>query len=596
MWLVVFVMVVLVVTSSSPVFALSVHPTEKPLHVTLLAAQELNGTLIGHTADLFLEIKPGFGRVFLETFPLTKVDTQISTRFAKEVACNYFDLACSGYDFIYTIRSDSSIIGGPSAGAALAALTAAGLLGLPVNESVAITGTINSGGLIGNVGGLRAKVDAARSVGISTVLVPPLLQTNVSDDLTRYARAKNVTLVEATDLNTVLFAFTGKTLLRNNVQLTPPADYTSIMKSISEDICLRSKTLYGQLSDVLLNASERSSLLNLTTRAVQAQVNGSYYSSASYCFGLNVQLRSMLYERGNLSAAKILSKAEQLLIDINRFDQEVRSRELKTITDLQTFGVVAERLHEARAFLNRLRREESKAFLLSYAEERFFSAKIWSRFFSLGGLTYTLDQQVVQRSCIEKVQEAKERLQYISLFLPDASERFGRDIDEAEERAQSGDFVLCLIQASQAKGSTNAVLSTLGVEPSGVAQLLDAKLAALEHLIGRTVQKRAFPLLGFSYYEYAQSLRSHDPISALLYSEYALELSNLDIYFHEDKAVLPLSQSGLFGSAAGTFLFGFGAGFAVAFLLTIVLFHGRTSDKNIDQTFKTRKKLRIGKF
>jgi hypothetical protein len=40
-----------------------------------------------------------------------------------------------------------------------------------------------------------------------------------------------------------------------------------------------------------------------------------------------------------------------------------------------------------------------------------------------------------------------------------------------------------------------------------------------------------FPILGYSYFEYANSLKESDPFSALLYSEYALELSNLDIYF-----------------------------------------------------------------
>ena len=39
--------------------------------------------------------------------------------------------------------------------------------------------------------------------------------------------------------------------------------------------------------------------------------------------------------------------------------------------------------------------------------------------------------------------------------------------------------------------------------------------------------------MGYSYYEYANSLKDNDIFSALLYSEYALELGNLDIYFKE---------------------------------------------------------------
>ena len=109
---------------------------------------------------------------------------------------------------------------------------------------------------------------------------------------------------------------------------------------------------------------------------------------------------------------------------------------------------------------------------------------------------------------------------------------------------------------------------------------MDAKIAALEKLIGRTIAKRAFPLLGFSYYEYAQSLREHDPFSALLYSDYALELSNLDIYFDEGNTAATIPSDGSFTSSSGTFLFGFGAGFAVAFLLMILLFRGQVSSSS----------------
>ena len=43
------------------------------------------------------------------------------------------------------------------------------------------------------------------------------------------------------------------------------------------------------------------------------------------------------------------------------------------------------------------------------------------------------------------------------------------------------------------------------------------------------------PILGYSYYEYANTLKEDDESSALLYSEYALELSSLEIYFKEQK-------------------------------------------------------------
>ena len=70
-------------------------------HLTILAVSEDGVT--GSTADLYLELRDGSGRVFLDTKPLTKIDTQVSTRYARDIACDYYDLDCSKYDFIYTI-------------------------------------------------------------------------------------------------------------------------------------------------------------------------------------------------------------------------------------------------------------------------------------------------------------------------------------------------------------------------------------------------------------------------------------------------------------------------------------------------------------
>src|SRR3989344_492692 len=88
---------------------------------------------------------------------------------------------------------------------------------------------------------------------------------------------------------------------------------------------------------------------------------------------------------------------------------------------------------------------------------------------------------------------------------------------------------------SQAKSDANAIVGSIGVEESELPRLIGAKLDTIESLISRTTKNQAFPLLGFSYYEYAQSLKEYDPASALLYSEYALEMSNLDMYFDEKR-------------------------------------------------------------
>jgi uncharacterized protein len=551
---------------------LPVVAAQEPQRMTLLAVREVNGTFEGSVADLFFETHAGQGRVFLETSPLTKIDTQISTRFAKEIACNYFDLNCGQTDFIYTIKSDSTIIGGPSAGGALAALSAAGMLGLALNESVAVTGTINSGGLIGPVGGLQAKIDAANEAGIGLVLIPAGTRftdhnrTNESVDLVEYGETLGINVVEVRDLNDVLEHFTGERLLEENGEVVANSEYQTIMEGVSEELCDRGEGLKSELEEYELDFTDRADLVNRSNRIAEARETGAHYSSASYCFGLNIRLRSLLYEKQNLSTAKILSKAEQLRKDISRVEMRVRERELQTITDLQTFSIVIERLNEANRFLERVDIEDDKLFLLAFAEERYVSAVVWARFFAMSGREYELNKEVLKQSCFAKVQEAKERVEYLKLFLTQGISNIEENIGRAESQSEDGEYALCLIQASEAKANANAILSTFGIVDNQLEDLIERKFSALEGLISRTVEKQAFPILGFSYYQYAKSLKELEPASSLLYSEYALELSNLDIYFEEEIDPIETRENDIVFALSG-FLVGFIAAFGVIFIL-----------------------------
>lgn len=549
--------------------ALPIVLAAEPTHMVLLAVAEQNGTMQGSTADLFLETQSGSGRVFLETFPLTKIDTQISTRFAKEIACNFFDLRCGDKDFIYTIKSGSSIVGGPSAGAALAALTTTNILGLDINESIAVTGTINSGGLIGPVGGVKAKIEAAANGGIKTVLIPTgsveFDEENETVDIIAYGEELGIKVAEVIDLNDVVEHFTGMRILGEGPPLEADPIYSKIMGDLSDVLCGRASMLRDELKVFVLNNSDKEYIENRTTLANEAESAGSYYSSASYCFGLNIRLRRLLYENQNLSGAKVLAKARNLEVQIKRLEDVVQRIPLETITDLQTYTIVVERLNEAKDALERVE-NESGTDNLAFAEERFFSAKGWMAFFDMPGAEFVIDDEVLMTSCIEKVQEAKERFQYVSLFRLDLRD-LERDIRFAEDMGSKEQYALCLIKASQAKAEANAILSSVGVDRENIGRVVSNKIDALEGFIPRVINKRAFPILGFSYYEYAKSLQETDDFLALLYSEYALELSNLDIYFEEEAVV---SEAGVMLDNDQLLLVGLGFVLGVIFAVLVM--------------------------
>ncbi|MFC1801344.1 S16 family serine protease [Nanoarchaeota archaeon] len=538
-------------------------------HIKLLAVKEVNGTFSGETADLYLSLQPGTGRVFLETFPLTKMDTQISTRFAKDIACSYFDFDCHNYDFVYTIKAKTNIVGGPSAGAAMTALTTAVLSGLEIDESVAVTGTINSGGLIGPVGGLKEKIKVASDENLNVVLIPGGTrfqeENNLTLDLESYGRKHGVSVIEVFDLNNLVFQLTGTQLRVENLSLEADAEYVEIMNRVAEQLCNITEEIQSELEDYDLSERETEFLKNQTILAEDALAKGLDYAAASYCFGGNAIGRKILYREQNLTEEEMQEKALELKTEVRKFEVEIEMKSLKTITDLQTFSIVSERLNEAKELLDDLESDDYGS--LALAQERLFSAQAWSEFFEMSGKEYMMDENILRDSCLKKIQEAKERKQYLDFFILKDIESTSRKIVSAEEFYQDDDFALCIVTASEAKAEVDAMLSVIGLEMDKLDTLLEHKLKSVDQSLARTTNEGSFPFLAFAYYQYALDLRENDPSSALIYAEYALELGNLDMYFEDE----PLLRESLITTRGGKMLFVFGAVFGSALTLLIVL-------------------------
>ena len=115
----------------------------------------------------------GTGKVLVDVNQLLFwVDTQYSIRTAQRVAQNVTGMDISNVDLVYSIETNASVIEGPSAGAALAVATIAALQNKTLNESVMITGTIDSDGIVGSVGAIFAKAKASKDIGAKLFLVP----------------------------------------------------------------------------------------------------------------------------------------------------------------------------------------------------------------------------------------------------------------------------------------------------------------------------------------------------------------------------------------------------------------------------------------
>jgi len=518
-------------------------------HMRLLAVTEAVDGYSGGIADLYLEIKPGSGRVFLETFPLTRVDTQVSTRFAKQIACDFADDGCDKFDFFYTITADSPILAGPSAGAAITILTFSLINDVELDNNVAITGTINSGGLIGPVGGLKAKIEAAEDAWMKKVLIPfgesihdknrslgINKSTNESFDLMDLRKKYRVEIIEVTTLDDALFEFTGKRFREKKSNLSISQEYKDTMKMLSIQLCSRSTKLRDTATDLTTdNSIILDNAINLSMMGKDSFSESKYYSSASYCFGANVEFNYLTLLWSNLTNQDVMEKIRELRQEIKNFDRIISNEEIKTITDLESYTIVKERLIEADEVLDEVKKSaynnKTNFRRLAYAEERINSAKSWSKFFENTGKEFDFNDRVVENACRTKLSEVEERLQYVQLYTSKSLEKTKKELDYAYQDLGNGDYGLCLFKASKAKANVNSVLGVFGVRNENVDNILEHKLRIVERNLVEQTEKGVFPVVGYSYFEYANSLKDDDPFSALLYSEYALELSNLDIYF-----------------------------------------------------------------
>ncbi|MBW3018934.1 hypothetical protein KY329_01990 [Candidatus Woesearchaeota archaeon] len=501
--------------------------------ITLLAQAQNETSEYGTTAKLSLQIEPGSDRVFLEIFPLSKVTTQASLRFAQQIACSELGIECRNYDFFWRISGVNGIVGGPSAGASAALLASALLMGETLPTDIAATGTINSGGSIGPVAGLNHKIRAAAKEGIKTVFIAPGSMLGNNTNISGLRKELNINIEEAPTLRYILSRIFG-TEYNDTVRAASNPDYEARMRSVALGLCERAHILLGQTNNTV---SE-----NLTKLAEESMLQGNSYSAASFCFRAAVEIRSKIYLKTDLGERRI--KYDILQAEIDRVKEELDNVSLDTITNLQTYMAVRERVDESADLLASIRNLSNResTVKLAYAEERFNSALAWSAFFDADGENIDVNIASVRQCCINKLEEAHERFNYVMTMLSENLAGAQTELKQANDYLKNENYVMCIYSASKAKALSNMMMDLIGTKEDFLNDTAQLKINIAERSIAESMQKGTFPIMAFSYLQYAKSLYDKEILNSLLYAEEALELSNFDIYFKKPQvntAVLP---------------------------------------------------------
>jgi Archaeal serine proteases len=137
--------------------------------------QDSTGTITrGTMLNISVEIRPGQGRVLVETKPLMGIVFQDAANTAVFVAQSVTGKSLTGSDVIFSVEAQDQIpaVDGPSAGALMTGLAVAALTGQQPDASVTLTGTIDSNGHVGAIGGVVEKAQAARESGKTEILLP----------------------------------------------------------------------------------------------------------------------------------------------------------------------------------------------------------------------------------------------------------------------------------------------------------------------------------------------------------------------------------------------------------------------------------------
>lgn len=135
----------------------------------------------GVVAPMWVKSEPGNGKILVDIESLFFwVDTQYSMRLSSMVAKDYLNITEEENNLVYSINTNASIVGGPSAGGPLTVATIAALRNRSLRQDVIMTGSVQPDGSIGDVGGILEKAKAAESAGFKTFLIPEgqLVQTN----------------------------------------------------------------------------------------------------------------------------------------------------------------------------------------------------------------------------------------------------------------------------------------------------------------------------------------------------------------------------------------------------------------------------------
>ena len=513
----------------------------------------------------------GNGRVFVDTLPLTQVDMQGSARLAVKVASTLVEndknsnIDPSNFDYFFVVRTNSPVIGGPSAGAIMTVATVALLENWTLDDKTIMTGMINPDGSIGPIGGIPQKIDAAASVGAERFLIPKgqgtyteldgwnLVTKNVAD----YAwNNYGITVLEVGEINEAIENFTGYsfTFEGSNSEITTE-DYINSMKPLATRLINEAEDLYENASSKFKNSSIPDHFPNYYKSDINKKLENAkksfddskewydqhlYYTSTSKSFQSLISSRFVEYACDYYDSGK-QDFIDTLLDDVETLYEETnnlaKNAEIVDLISLQTVGAAQRRSTEAKLYLDDAKSIDLYTFSdvldflydIAFVVERCNSISWWIGIGDQFNKTGEITKSKLENIALEYIDEAQQAVTYSEVIIDELSQisassaghlSSAKNLLETARDDLDNDFpAAAFFEALEALVKANLALELIGTSEE---EKIDISSEKASNSIAKSRMQGIEPVLAVSYYEYAESLSNESSFeSAIIYYKYS---------------------------------------------------------------------------
>ncbi|MBU7012296.1 MAG: hypothetical protein HXS46_16560 [Theionarchaea archaeon] len=500
----------------------------------------------------------GSGHIYIDTWPLAEVDIQGSARLAVQVACEVVNQDWKTYDFFITVRSDSPIIGGPSAGGAITVAVIAALQGWELRSDVVMSGTINPDETVGPVGGLYEKAQAASEVadlflvpeGQTTIVVEETEQvqqgpftyittTQKEVDLEEEGRTMGLQVKEVYDIRDAVYYFTGKRIEPPQIEAKPIR--TDFMKPYAQEKLEQIRKEYESAQseiDSYTGAYKKDLETLLESAHEEIEYAGdtfdhrNYYTSmsASFVAGLYITYAVNLFSYFEGQPVEdIFEGLDSYLVHLS---EEIQNERPYGMTALQCIAAAQKRIIEARDYLQEVEDGSDFDYIEygSYAQRRGESAEFWlnlSRDYQEGD---EITELMLKNAASSMVNTAELSLVYASSILPQSNllEEAAATLETAEKAFMEKAYAASLFSAVESKVYAEVSLIFYSSDRSVIAERVDRARERASSCIEKSRKRGIEPVLAVSYYELAESRTNS--IQSLIYLGYAEEIASIYRY------------------------------------------------------------------